>query len=84
MAHRITYGSWFADRAARSGHRVALTFEGRSWTYAEMLDEVDRLAAVLVGGGAVRETGSRTSARTIHACSRPSSPVPGRVRSSCR
>ncbi|MDO5498837.1 MAG: class I adenylate-forming enzyme family protein, partial [Propionibacteriaceae bacterium] len=50
-ADPITYGSWFAERAWRSAHRIALTFEGRDWTYAEMIDEVDRLAAALAGGG---------------------------------
>ncbi len=44
---KITYGSWFAMRAARSGNRIALTFEGRDWTFTQLLDEVDRFAAAL-------------------------------------
>jgi fatty-acyl-CoA synthase len=41
----ISLGSWFAARAARSAGRRALTFEGRTLTYGELLDRVDRLAA---------------------------------------
>lgn len=44
---KISYGAWFAMRAARSGNRIALTFEGRDWTFAQLLDEVDRFAAAL-------------------------------------
>jgi fatty-acyl-CoA synthase len=41
----ISLGSWFAARAARSASRPALTFEGKTWTYGQLLDRVDRLAA---------------------------------------
>lgn len=47
----ITVGAWFAARAARSPKRRALTFEGASWTFAELADRIDRLAAVLRAGG---------------------------------
>ena len=42
---------WFSERARRGGHRTALTFEGRSWTYAELLAEIERMASVLAAGG---------------------------------
>jgi len=41
----ISLGSWFAARAARSASRPALTFEGKTWTYGQLLERVDRLAA---------------------------------------
>ena len=47
----VTLGTWFAARAARSPQRRALTFEGTTWTYAQLLDRVDRLAAALRSGG---------------------------------
>ncbi len=47
----ITLGSWFAARAARSPKRRALTFEGSSWTFAQLQDRIDRLAAALRAGG---------------------------------
>ncbi len=47
----ITLGSWFAARASRSPKRPALTFEGRTWTFGEMLGRVDRLAAALRARG---------------------------------
>lgn len=50
----ITVGGWFAERAARDPHRPALTFEGRTRTFGEMQDEIDRLAADLAAGGLER------------------------------
>ncbi len=41
----ISVSGWFAARAARSPDRRALTFEGQAWTYRQLLDRVDRLAA---------------------------------------
>jgi fatty-acyl-CoA synthase len=41
----ISLGGWFAARVARSAHRRALTFEGETLTYGQLLDRVDRLAA---------------------------------------
>lgn len=43
----MTYAGWFAARAERSPERPALTFEGRTWTFRELLHEVDCLAAGL-------------------------------------
>ena len=41
----ISLGSWFAARASRSAGRRALTFEGSTWTYGQLIERVDRLAA---------------------------------------
>ena len=43
----ISVGAWFAARVARSANRRALTFEGKTLTYGQLLDRVDRLAAGL-------------------------------------
>jgi fatty-acyl-CoA synthase len=51
MAIDISLGRWFSDRARRTPHRRALTFEGTTWTYAEMQDRIDRLAGALRGHG---------------------------------
>ena len=37
-------GSWPARRARIARHRTALVHEGRSWTYGELAERVDRLA----------------------------------------
>ena len=42
---QICLGNWFAARADRSPDRRALTFEGQTLTYRQLLDRVDRLAA---------------------------------------
>ncbi len=47
----VSLGGWFARRAVRSPNRRALTFEGATLTYGQVLDRVDRLAAVLRDGG---------------------------------
>jgi len=47
----VSLGHWFAERAARSPNRRALTFEGTTWSYGEMQDRIDRLAAHLRDGG---------------------------------
>ena len=41
----ISLGSWFAARAIRSAGRRALTFEEKTWTYGQLIERVDRLAA---------------------------------------
>lgn len=56
----ITYPGWFAARAARSGERPALTFEGRTWTFAEVEDEAGRLASAL------RTRGIRQGDRVVY------------------
>lgn len=47
----IDLGSWIVRRAAINPHRPALTFEGRTRTFGEFADEIDRLATVLESGG---------------------------------
>lgn len=53
---KIGMGQWFTERAVRDGHRKALTFEGKTWTYAEMLEEIDRMAGALRAGGVEKGT----------------------------
>jgi len=47
----ISLGSWFAERAAITPNRRALTFEGTTWDYGEMLQRINSLAAELQHGG---------------------------------
>ena len=47
----VSLGSWFARRAAATPHRRALSFEGTTLSYAQLLERVDRLAAGLRAGG---------------------------------
>ena len=44
-------GSMIGRRARLTPDLPALTFEGETWTYAEMLDRIDRFATVLADGG---------------------------------
>lgn len=53
---KIGMGQWFTERARCDGQRKALTFEGTTWTYAEMLEEIDRMAGALRAGGVERGT----------------------------
>ena len=50
----ISLGNTFLQRAKRSGQRRALTFEGKSWTYAELQARFDRLAGALKANGVCR------------------------------
>ena len=47
----VSLASWFAKRAERTPSRRALTFEGRTSTYAGLWQRVERLAAGLRAGG---------------------------------
>ena len=47
----ISLGHWFSARAARTPKRRALTFEGETWSYQEMLHRIDCLASNLRHGG---------------------------------
>jgi len=47
-------GSMIGRRALLTPGLPALTFEGETWTYAEMLDRIDRFATVLADGGVGR------------------------------
>ena len=51
MTPDVSLGHWFLERARRSAHRRALTFEGTTWTYAELQDRIDHLAGALRGHG---------------------------------
>ncbi|MFC7342882.1 acyl-CoA synthetase [Saccharopolyspora griseoalba] len=44
-------GSWIARRAAATPNLPALTFDGRTQTYREFADRIDRFAAELAAGG---------------------------------
>ncbi len=50
----IGIGTWFARRVRQTPQRPALTFEGTSWTFAEMQDRIDRLAKALRSAGVCR------------------------------
>jgi len=50
----ISLGNWFLQRARRTPNRRALTFEGKTWTYAELQNRFDRLAAALKAAGVCR------------------------------
>jgi fatty-acyl-CoA synthase len=50
----IGLGSMIGRRAHLSPDLPALTFEGETWTYAQMLDRIDRFATVLADGGVSR------------------------------
>ncbi|NEX63721.1 acyl-CoA synthetase [Noviherbaspirillum galbum] len=50
----IALGQWITERADRAPQRKALSFEDATWTYAEFVDHIDRLAAVLRQGGVAR------------------------------
>ena len=54
MAPDIGLGSWLYQRALRTPQRKALSFEGMTWTYAEIQQRIDRLAAALRAGGVCR------------------------------
>jgi len=51
MAPDIGLGNWLYQRARRTPHRKALTFEGTTWTYADLQSRIDRLAAGLRTNG---------------------------------
>lgn len=42
-----TLADWFRRRAEKAACQTALTFEGDTWSYARMQNNIDRLAAVL-------------------------------------
>ncbi len=54
MTPDIGLGNWMLQRARRTPERKALVFEGRSWTYAEFMQDVDRLAGLLRGLGVAK------------------------------
>ena len=50
----VSLGNWFLQRSRRTPTRRALTFEGKTSTYAELQERFDRLAAALKAGGVCR------------------------------
>ena len=51
MTPDIGLANWFRQRALRTPERLALRFEGRDWTYAQMQGEVEDCAARLAALG---------------------------------
>ncbi|HEX9260742.1 MAG TPA: long-chain fatty acid--CoA ligase [Acidimicrobiales bacterium] len=51
MAVDVGLGNWLYQRARRSPNRRALTFEGSTWTYAELQERIDRCASALRAQG---------------------------------
>ena len=51
MTPDIGLGNRLYQRARRTPHRKALTFEGTTWTYAQIQDRIDRLASALRANG---------------------------------
>ena len=51
MTPDIGLGNWLYQRALRTPHRPALTFEGMTWTYAELQHRIDLLASILRANG---------------------------------
>jgi fatty-acyl-CoA synthase len=51
MTPDIGLGNWLYQRALRTPHRKALTFEGTTWTYAQLQNRIDRLASAFHAHG---------------------------------
>ena len=51
MTPDIGLGNWLYQRALRTPHRPALTFEGTTWSYSELQQRIDRLANGLRANG---------------------------------
>jgi len=51
MSVDVGLGNWLYQRARRSPQRRALTFEGTTWSYAELQGRIDRCAAALRAQG---------------------------------
>jgi fatty-acyl-CoA synthase len=47
----VSLGGWFEQRVRLTPDRRCLSFEGETWTYATMLERIDRTAAALREGG---------------------------------
>src|SRR5208282_3281946 len=51
MTPDIGLGNWMFQRALRTPHRAALTFEDTTWTYGQLQKRIDRLAGALRANG---------------------------------
>ncbi len=54
MAADFGLGNWFSRRTRQTPQRPALTFEGVTWSFAQMQDRIDRVATVLRSNGVCR------------------------------
>ena len=50
-AHSVGLAEWLTRRAARAPHKPALTCNGITWNYGELIDRIERMSAVLAAGG---------------------------------
>ncbi len=50
-AHAFGLAEWLTRRAARAPHKPALTCNGITWNYGELIDRIERMSAVLAAGG---------------------------------
>lgn len=69
------YPNWLVQRVKMTPHRVALTFENKSWTFQELFEDVMNVAGAIkstgVGKGdrvAILSSSSPELVVTIHAC----------------
>jgi O-succinylbenzoic acid--CoA ligase len=46
---------WLAQRAIQRGDRLALAFNGQKWTYAQLANQVTRLAELLINRGIAQQ-----------------------------
>jgi fatty-acyl-CoA synthase len=56
-AHAVGLAEWLCRRAARVPRQPALTCDGITWRYGELVERVERMSAVLAAGGV--EAGAR-------------------------
>ena len=85
MEPDIGLANWFFQRAQRTPERRAMTFEGETWTYAQMQRRIDTLA------GRLRKLGAGLGTRVaflglnqpvfFSPCSRPPGSAPRSYRS---
>ena len=50
-AHAVGLAEWLTRRAARAPHKPALTCNGVTWSYGELIERIERMSAVLAAGG---------------------------------
>ena len=58
-AHAIGLAEWLARRAARVPHAPALTCDGVTWNYGELVQRVECMSGVLAAGGVTPEAFDR-------------------------
>ncbi|MEJ8857393.1 long-chain fatty acid--CoA ligase [Variovorax robiniae] len=50
-AHAVGLAEWLKRRGVRAPHKPALTCDGVTWSYGELIDRVERMSTVLAAGG---------------------------------